>query len=118
MLGQKTAVCSSAVLDTGQSSSQNNQSSIVSPPMEERRAETPQHSDPDIIGTKEFEFDDQVLDDYLTDIMKWWNGARPSRGVSLEQSGRCLYAYQGFFKIILLSNYACPLQLMRISHWM
>ncbi|KAJ3867307.1 exonuclease V [Lentinula novae-zelandiae] len=43
----------------------------------------------DIIGTKEFEFDANCLDEYLEDILKWWNGDRKPRGVSLEQSGRC-----------------------------
>ncbi|KAJ3851825.1 exonuclease V [Lentinula lateritia] len=43
----------------------------------------------DIIGTKEFEFDAKCLDEYLEDILKWWNGDRKPRGVSLEQSGRC-----------------------------
>ncbi|KAJ3895139.1 exonuclease V [Lentinula edodes] len=43
----------------------------------------------DIIGTKQFEFDAKCLDEYLEDILKWWNGDRKPRGVSLEQSGRC-----------------------------
>ncbi|KAJ4485730.1 exonuclease V [Lentinula aciculospora] len=43
----------------------------------------------DIIGIKDFEFDAQYLDEYLVDIMKWWNGDRKPVGVSLEQSGRC-----------------------------
>lgn len=47
----------------------------------------------DIIGTKEFEFDAKCLDEYLEDILKWWNGDRKPRGVSLEQSGRCLYVH-------------------------
>lgn len=47
----------------------------------------------DIIGTKEFEFDANCLDEYLEDILKWWNGDRKPRGVSLEQSGRCLYVH-------------------------
>ncbi|KAF5366932.1 hypothetical protein D9757_010842 [Collybiopsis confluens] len=44
----------------------------------------------DIIGTREFEVDHALLDNYLLDIMRWWNGERKPRGVSLEQSGRCL----------------------------
>lgn len=69
------------LLDTGQTSQG----------VDKQRTDTPQH-DSDIIGTTEFEFDQQLLDEYLVDIMKWWNGERNSRGVSLEQSGRCLYA--------------------------
>ncbi|KAJ3789278.1 exonuclease V [Lentinula aff. detonsa] len=42
-----------------------------------------------IIGTKEFEFDSHFLDEYLIDVMKWWNGEREPRGVTLEQTGHC-----------------------------
>ncbi|KAI0657362.1 exonuclease V [Cubamyces menziesii] len=42
-----------------------------------------------IIGTKEFELDDVLLDDYLTRILAWWHGARPPEGVSVELTRRC-----------------------------
>ncbi|KAJ3973934.1 exonuclease V [Lentinula raphanica] len=51
--------------------------------------QTKQTHHSDIIGTKEFEYNSQALDEYLLDVMKWWNGERKPRGVSLEQSGRC-----------------------------
>lgn len=43
-----------------------------------------------IIGYTEFEADDEVLDTYLTDVLDWWMGRRPPRGVELAQTRRCL----------------------------
>ncbi|KAI0335835.1 hypothetical protein GY45DRAFT_1316576 [Cubamyces sp. BRFM 1775] len=42
-----------------------------------------------ILGTKEFELDDVLLDDYLTRILAWWHGARAPEGVSVELTRRC-----------------------------
>ncbi|KAH9891706.1 exonuclease V [Cubamyces lactineus] len=42
-----------------------------------------------ILGTKEFELDDVLLDEYLTRVLAWWHGARPPEGVSVELTRRC-----------------------------
>lgn len=43
-----------------------------------------------IIGTREFSMDDHQLDAHLTDVLQWWLGARPARGVDVGQTNRCL----------------------------
>ncbi|KAH7886022.1 exonuclease V a 5' deoxyribonuclease-domain-containing protein [Phlebopus sp. FC_14] len=42
-----------------------------------------------IIGVKKFMMDDYQLDSYLDDVLQWWHGARPARGVDIAQSNRC-----------------------------
>jgi len=42
-----------------------------------------------IIGTKEFKMNDDELDAHIADILQWWLGARPPRGVDLSQTNRC-----------------------------
>lgn len=42
-----------------------------------------------IIGTKTFLHDDLELDNYVTQVLKWWRGERRPEGVSLEHSYRC-----------------------------
>ncbi len=42
-----------------------------------------------VIGTKEFNLDDDFLDDYLTSVLDWWMGRRAPRGVSETQTRRC-----------------------------
>lgn len=34
--------------------------------------------------------DDDELDAHLTDVLQWWFGARPARGVDIGQTNRCL----------------------------
>jgi len=43
-----------------------------------------------IIGTKEFEMNDDELNAQLTDVLQWWFGTRPAKGVDLSQTNRCL----------------------------
>jgi hypothetical protein len=43
----------------------------------------------DVIGTKEFDIDDEFLDKYLTDVFRWWNGQRLPRGVPVSLTNRC-----------------------------
>jgi exonuclease V len=43
-----------------------------------------------ILGTKKFLMDNSRLDAHLEDVLQWWFGIRPPRGVELAQSGRCL----------------------------
>ncbi|KAG2045120.1 exonuclease V a 5' deoxyribonuclease-domain-containing protein [Suillus americanus] len=42
-----------------------------------------------ILGTRTFFMDEDRLDAHLTDILRWWFGFRPPRGVELAQSNRC-----------------------------
>ncbi|OAX40886.1 hypothetical protein K503DRAFT_855055 [Rhizopogon vinicolor AM-OR11-026] len=42
-----------------------------------------------ILGTKKFFMNDNRLDEHLEDVLRWWFGIRPPRGVELAQSGRC-----------------------------
>ncbi|KAG2154567.1 exonuclease V a 5' deoxyribonuclease-domain-containing protein [Suillus clintonianus] len=42
-----------------------------------------------ILGSKKFFMDDDRLDAHLKDILQWWFGIRPPRGVELAQSSRC-----------------------------
>lgn len=41
------------------------------------------------IGIKEFNLDDELLDSHLTNVLDWWMGRRPPRGVSETQTRRC-----------------------------
>ncbi|PCH34271.1 hypothetical protein WOLCODRAFT_15220 [Wolfiporia cocos MD-104 SS10] len=43
-----------------------------------------------IIGRKEFVVDDDFLDGYLDNILDWWHGRRPPRGVDVELTRRCI----------------------------
>ncbi|TBU36401.1 exonuclease V a 5' deoxyribonuclease-domain-containing protein [Dichomitus squalens] len=43
-----------------------------------------------IIGTKEFEVDDALLDDYLERVLAWWYGERPPQGVDVGLTRRCV----------------------------
>jgi exonuclease V len=43
-----------------------------------------------IIGTKTFQYDGQLLDRHLQDVLEWWHGQRQARGVEVSDSGRCL----------------------------
>ncbi|KAG1766411.1 exonuclease V a 5' deoxyribonuclease-domain-containing protein [Suillus occidentalis] len=42
-----------------------------------------------ILGTKKFFMDEDRLDAHLRDVLQWWFGFRPPRGVELAQSSRC-----------------------------
>ncbi|KAI0348226.1 hypothetical protein BDW22DRAFT_1350396 [Trametopsis cervina] len=42
-----------------------------------------------ILGTKTFEYDDAVLQRHLDDVLQWWYGNRPSRGVEVALTRRC-----------------------------
>ena len=44
-----------------------------------------------IIGTKEFDLDNVLLDDYLERVLAWWYGERPPQGVDVELTRRCVY---------------------------
>lgn len=75
-----------------------NDLTIVSPPVvttelddevQQSENETLEESSK-IIGTKEFQMDEPLLDAYLTRVLQWWYGARKPEGVRIENSGRCL----------------------------
>ncbi|KDQ63099.1 hypothetical protein JAAARDRAFT_75646 [Jaapia argillacea MUCL 33604] len=42
-----------------------------------------------IIGTKDFLFDDKLVDDHLTTVLGYWYGQRPPTGVDVMNAGRC-----------------------------
>lgn len=44
---------------------------------------------PGVIGRKNFAFDEAVLHAYVQDVLQWWRGERPPRGVDLEHTRRC-----------------------------
>jgi exonuclease V len=49
----------------------------------------PQPETPRVIGRKSFAFDEAVLHAYVQDVLQWWRGERPPRGVDLEHARRC-----------------------------
>jgi exonuclease V len=49
----------------------------------------PQPETPRIIGRKSFAFDEAVLLAYVQDVLQWWRGERPPRGVDLKHTRRC-----------------------------
>ena len=44
-----------------------------------------------IIGTMSFKMDDKKLNTYLKNVLDWWHGRRPPKGVGIELTRRCLY---------------------------
>ena len=44
---------------------------------------------PGVIGRKSFAYDEAVLHAYVQDVLQWWRGERPPRGVDLEHTRRC-----------------------------
>ena len=48
-----------------------------------------------IIGTMSFKMDDQKLNTYLKNVLDWWHGRRPPKGVGIELTRRCLYNKTG-----------------------
>ncbi len=49
----------------------------------------PQPETPRIIGRKSFAFDEAALHAYVQDVLQWWRGERPPRGVDLDHTRRC-----------------------------
>jgi exonuclease V len=45
---------------------------------------------PRIIGRKGFVFDEKAMNAYVQDVLGWWRGERPPRGVDVKHSPRCL----------------------------
>lgn len=54
------------------------------------KPEEPQPETPGVIGRKNFAFDEAAMQAYVHDVLQWWRGERPPRGVDLELSRRCL----------------------------
>lgn len=42
-----------------------------------------------IVGISKFLYDEQELDEYVADVMKFWRGLREPRGVDIEDVNRC-----------------------------
>ena len=49
----------------------------------------PQPEMPRVIGRKSFSFDEAILHAYVQDVLQWWRGERPPRGVDFEHTRRC-----------------------------
>lgn len=49
----------------------------------------PRSETPGVIGRKSFAFDEAVLHAYVQDVLQWWRGERPPRGVDCEHTRRC-----------------------------
>ncbi|KAG7088602.1 hypothetical protein E1B28_012576 [Marasmius oreades] len=54
-----------------------------------KSSDTKDETDANIIGTKDFLYSASFLDNHIRDVMRWWEGYREPRGVSLEQAWRC-----------------------------
>jgi exonuclease V len=54
------------------------------------KPEEPQPKTANIIGRKSFAFDEGIMHAYVQDVLQWWSGERPPRGVDIEHSNRCL----------------------------
>jgi exonuclease V len=50
----------------------------------------PQPETSRIIGRKIFTFDETAMHAYVQDVLQWWRGERPPRGVDVEHCNRCL----------------------------
>lgn len=50
----------------------------------------PQSESTRVIGRKHFAFDEVAMHTHVRDVLQWWRGERPPRGVDLEHSRRCL----------------------------
>jgi exonuclease V len=46
-------------------------------------------ADGTVLGGRSFVHDEEDLQRYLADEMKWWRGARPARGVELSEAFKC-----------------------------
>lgn len=45
--------------------------------------------DSSIVGVKTFPFNDEVFETYMADVMQWWKGERPPKGVDVEEAFKC-----------------------------
>jgi exonuclease V len=54
------------------------------------QASTSQPESSNIIGRKSFVYDEAALQAHVRDVLQWWHGERPPRGVEVEHSRRCL----------------------------
>ncbi|KAH9964155.1 exonuclease V [Russula dissimulans] len=52
-------------------------------------APPPQSESPNIIGRRSFAFDEAAMQAYVQDVLQWWRGDRPPRGVDVEHARRC-----------------------------
>lgn len=59
-----------------------------------------------VIGTKSFQHDDNSLDTHLADILQWWHGQRPPRGVDITLTRRCQYVLLVNIKFWMAAHHA------------
>ena len=53
------------------------------------KAEYRSSSTGDMMGEKTFVYDQEVVEKYVEDEMKWWRGERKARGVEVEEAYKC-----------------------------
>ncbi|KAF8481778.1 exonuclease V a 5' deoxyribonuclease-domain-containing protein [Russula ochroleuca] len=53
------------------------------------KPEGPQPKASSVIGRKNFAFSEAAMQTYVKDVLQWWRGERPPRGVDVEHSRRC-----------------------------
>jgi exonuclease V len=50
----------------------------------------------DIIGSRQFLYNEDLLNVHTANILQWWHGKREPRGVPIHLSRRCLYVNPRF----------------------
>ena len=55
------------------------------------KAEYRDRTEGDVVGVKTFLYDEQTLDKYLEDELRWWRGERAPQGVCIEEAYKCGY---------------------------
>jgi exonuclease V len=75
----------------------------------------PQPETTRVIGRKSFAFDEKVLHAYVQDVLQWWRGERPPRGVDLKHTRRCSYVSICSAIILRRSVLTICIQFMRVQ---
>lgn len=55
------------------------------------KAEYRGQTDGELMGVKTFLYDEGILQEYLSDEMRWWKGERDARGVDISEAYKCGY---------------------------
>ena len=90
------------------------QSESVERDLQMGKRKEPQPETPGVIGRKIFAFDEAALHAYVQDVLQWWRGERPPRGVDLEHVRRCSYVSPYNATTLRRSVLTICTQLMRI----
>jgi exonuclease V len=85
----RSAATESAQSENVERDQQMGERSTVEPGTRAGKRKEPQSETPRVIGRKSFTFDEAVLHAYVQDVLQWWRGERPPRGVDFEHTRRC-----------------------------